>query len=143
MFFRREKAPLITFDDRLDELKKSGFTVANESSGKARVSKLGCAAVLSDNGSGEPIVDKAGIVVGNEIGFMVHAGYQMFFATPGGRRQPALAEHLKALHDFEEDLREALGLVSLYNVALGTRADRHMYDRVADRDFGVKKAAWD
>ena len=51
-----------------------------------------------------------------------------------GRRIPALAEHLTALHHFQEDLREALGLVSLYNQGLGTTFDQHMYDRVKGRD---------
>ena len=47
---------------------------------------------------------------------------------------PALASQLQALHAFDEDLREALGLTSLYNVSLGTTADEHLYDRLEDRD---------
>ena len=143
MFFRREKPRQLTFNDRLDELNKLGFTVEAAGPGKARVSKLGCAAILEDKGLEHPHVNKAGMLVGDEIGFMVHGGYQMFFVTPSGKKLPALAEHLKALHAFEEDLREGLGLVSLYNVSLGTRADQHMYDRVLDRDRGQHKAAWE
>ena len=73
-------------------------------------------------------------MVRDEIGLLVDEGYQKFFRTPKGRRVPALAEHLTALHDFQEDFREALGLVSLYNQGLGTTFDQHMYDRVEGRD---------
>lgn len=137
MFFRRQKAHQFTFNERLDALKQTGFAVQEQGSGKSRVGKQGCAAVIEDEGTGAPKVHQAGILVGNEIGLMMNGGYQMFFVTPSGKKVPALAEHLKALHAFEEDLREALGLVSLYNVSLGTRADQHMYDRVKGRDHGT------
>ncbi len=65
---------------------------------------------------------------------MVNGGYQMFFVTPSGKRRPALASQLQELHGFEEDLRDALGLTSLYNLGLGTTADLHLYDRLAGRD---------
>jgi hypothetical protein len=73
----------------------------------------------------------------------VDGGYQKFFRTPHGVRVPATAEHLKALHDFEGDLMEALGEKSLYNTALGTVSTVYQYDRVKDRDRGVPKRAWD
>ena len=59
------------------------------------------------------------------------------------QRKPALAEELKAIHDFEEDLREALGMKSLYNESLGTVSTFYQYDRVKDRDRGVPKRAWE
>jgi hypothetical protein len=43
--------------------------------------------------------------------------------------RPALAEDLKALHDFEEDLKEGLGQKSPYNEALGTVSTFYLYDR--------------
>jgi len=46
---------------------------------------------------------------------------------------PALASQLHALHGFEEDLRAALGVDSLYNTSLGTINDVHNYDRVEGR----------
>ena len=70
-------------------------------------------------------------------------GYQKFFLTPSGIRKPALAEDLKALHDFEEDLKEALGQTSLYNESLGTVSTLYQYDRVQDRDRGVPKRIWE
>ena len=63
--------------------------------------------------------------------------------TPSGVELPALATHLKELHAFDEDLREGLGLVSLYNVSLGTTTDEHLYDRVVDRDKGVGARPWE
>jgi hypothetical protein len=89
------------------------------------------------------ISDRAGITMGNEIGVLVDGGYQKFFQTPSGKRKPALAEELKALHDFEEDVKEGLGEVNLYNEALGTVSTLYLYDRVADRDRGVPKRAWE
>src|SRR3954447_5433716 len=118
MFFRREKPRQYTFEERLQMLRDGGFTVQSESGGGARVSKSGCAAVLKDAGLDHPEIGKAGIVVGNEIGHMVNGGYQMFFRTPSGKTVPALSTYLKALHNFEEDLKETLGLTSLYNQSL-------------------------
>lgn len=143
MFFRREKPKHYTFDERLQMLRDAGFNVQNEAGGGARASKLGCAAVLQDRNTDHPEIGKAGIVVGNEIAHMVHGGYQMFFRTPSGKTVPALSTYLKALHNFEEDLRESLGLTSLYNQSLGTRADEHLYDRLTDRDSGGHKRPWE
>ena len=47
---------------------------------------------------------------------------------------PATADHLKALHSFSEEVKEALGLPSLYNESLGTVSESYHYDRVEDRD---------
>ena len=47
----------------------------------------------------------------------------------------ARADQLKALHAFEEDLKEGLGLTSLYNTSLGTVSALHLYDRVVGRDL--------
>lgn len=142
MFFRREKLKPLTFEDRLNRLKEFGFTVTREGN-RARVSKLGCAATFDDSGTSVPTVGKAGVIVGNEIGYLVHGGYQAFFETATRRKVPALAEHLKALHDFQEDLKEALGITSLYNTSLGTTFDRHVYDRVEDRDMDRPDRPWE
>ncbi len=56
---------------------------------------------------------------------------------------PALAEELKALHDFEEDLKEALGQESYYNESLGTVSTYYLYDRVEGRDRGGVKRVWE
>jgi hypothetical protein len=138
MFFRRQKQHIDTFEEKLKDLAAHGFAVQPLAGNSARVSKLGCAAIITDSHVG-----KAGIVVGDEIGWLVDGGYQKFFLTPSGKRVAALAGHLKALHDFQEDLREGLGLESLYNQALGTTCDLHLYDRVQDRDCGMPKRPWE
>ena len=137
MFFRREKPKEPSFDERIGNLKKYGFETQSQSGGGVRVSRKGIAAVVTDVPGKRPHIDKAGLAMGNEIGLLVNGGYQMFFATPTGKKRPALADQLHALHDFEEDMKEGLGLTSLYNEGLGTTSDRHMYDRVANRDAGV------
>ncbi len=138
MFFRREKPRVATFEDRLSRLREFGFSVQSGSGGTT-VSKHGCAAVLSDRGAETPAIGKAGVLIGGEIGHLVNGGYQQFFQTASGRKVAALAPQLRALHDFQEDLKEGLGIESLYNTSLGTISDRHMYDRVENRDRGVRK----
>lgn len=142
MFFRRQTPHVPTFEERLTNLRQLGFAVTAEGSGRARVSRNGCAAVIEDAPGGQPLVNKAGVLIGNEIGLVVHGGYQMFLRTPIGRNVPALASQLQALHGFEEDLREGLGLISLYNTSLGTTSDLHLYDRLEDRDRGAAHP-WD
>src|SRR5262249_13779641 len=96
-----------------------------------------------DAGSGQVSIGKAGVLVGNEIAHLVHGGYQMFLRTPSGKELPALAPQLKALHSFDEDLREGLGLTSLYNLSLGTTCDDPLYDRVKDRDAKPHARPWE
>jgi hypothetical protein len=81
--------------------------------------------------------------MGGEIGTLTDGGFQKFFVTPGGKRKPALAEELKAIQNFQEDLREALGLTSLYNESMGTVSNLYLYDRVEGRDQGVHDKPWD
>lgn len=142
MFFRREKTRVLSFDEHIQLLKQAGFS-AQPDSGGTRISKGHCGAILKDSGGAHPEIGKAGIVIGDEIGNLVDGGYQKFFQTPTGRKEPAQASHLTALHVFEEDLKESLGLTSLYNQSLGTTSDLHLYDRLRDRDRGVPKRPWE
>jgi len=61
---------------------------------------------------------------------LLNRGYQMFIETPSGKRLPAIADQLNALHEFEDDVKEALDLVNLYNTSLGTTSRKHNYDRL-------------
>jgi hypothetical protein len=133
MFFRREKPRVFSFDDRLEDLQGRGMAVARKGGSKAAVLRKGCAAILADR-DGQVEIERAGVVIGHEIGELTHGGYQMFFLTPSGEKSPALAEQLKELHEFLEDLREGLGHISLYNTSLGTTNPKHLYDRVKGRD---------
>jgi len=108
-----------------------------------RVSRGDCAVDLKDTDGTLRREGRAGIVMGSEIGSLVDGGFQKFFRTPNGKQTPALAEELKALHDFEEDVKEALGQESLYNESLGTVSTFYLYDRVQNRDAGVPKRVWE
>ena len=123
----------------MNNLKGLRFTIASEDLRGARISRDGIGAVVEDRAGQRPLVNKAGLLIGDEIGLLVNRGYQMFWRAPGGRSLPAQASQLRALHNFEEDLKEGLGLTSLYNESLGTTSDLHLYDRVVDRDRGVYK----
>jgi len=138
MFFRREKPHEPTFAERIGGLKALGFATKNLDSGTAQVSREGIAAVIRDRPGQHPHVNKAGLLIGNDIGLLVNRGYQVFWKA-ATKQVPAHAPQLKALHNFEEDLKEGLGLPSLYNESLGTTSDLHLYDRVEDRDQGIHK----
>ena len=75
-----------------------------------------------------------GYVVGGEISKLVDLGHQKVLRTTKADF-PATAEHLKALHDFSEELKEGIGATSLYNEALGTVSESYIYDRVRGRDL--------
>jgi hypothetical protein len=142
MFFRRERPKIPTFQERIDQLKTLGFAVT-PSNGGVRITRGACALNLSERSGAVHIAERAGILIGQDIGLLVDGGFQKFFRTPSGKTKPALADDLKALHDFEEDLKEALGQKSLYNESLGTVSTYYLYDRVQDRDRGVPKRVWE
>ena len=143
MFFRREIPRNPTFQERLENLRKAGFVVTPQAGGAIRVSRDNCAVDLQEENSTVHRYDRAGIAIGSEIGMLVDGGYQKLFRTGSGKQKPALAGELKALHDFEEELKEAFGEESLYNESLGTVSTFYLYDRVKDRDRGVPKRAWE
>lgn len=143
MFFRRETPSEPTFAERIESLMKLGFTVNFATSERAQVSRDGIGATVEDGPGQRPQVNQAGRIVGDKIGLLVNAGYQMFWRTPAGQRMPAHATQLKALHAFEEDLKEGLGLPSLYNQGLGTTSDLHLYDRLEHRDQGDGHKPWE
>jgi hypothetical protein len=143
MFFRRERQKKVTFQERLETAKSKGFNWSVADGGRVRVIRGPVAAVMEDADGMPKVVERAGLLMGGEIGALVDGGFQKFFQTPSGKRKPALADELKAIHDFQEDLREALGMESLYNESLGTVSTFYNYDRLKDRDRGVPKRAWE
>jgi hypothetical protein len=68
-----------------------------------------------------------------EISRILDRGYQKFLKT-SKMEIPATADHLRAVHHFNEQLKEATGAMILYNESLGTTSDRYVYDRVKGRD---------
>lgn len=142
MFFKREKERVLVFSEQLDQLKSAGYAVQPAAQGRTCVAKGNLAALIEETASGPAIAD-AGLLLGAEVAVLTDLGFQKVFLAPGGKRTPALAEHLQALHDFKEDLGEALGITSLYNEGLGTTNEKHLYDRVQNRDAGVAPRPWD
>jgi hypothetical protein len=130
MFFRRKQPTEPTFADDLGVLRQAGFEILQQPDGRIQVSKHGCGAMVTDGHP--PRIERAGWIVDGRIALLVDQGYQKFWDA-GDRQIPAQASQLGALHAFEEDLRAALGVESLYNLALGTTNDVHHYDRVAGR----------
>ena len=143
MFFRRARVLNPSFQERVDTLQAAGFTVTPQPGGGVRVSRGVCAVDLKEANGALQVEDRAGVAMAGEIAVLVDGGFQKFFRAPSGKKKPALADELKALHAFEADLKEKLGLISLYNEGLGTVSTLYQYDRVKDRDRGVPKRIWE
>jgi len=143
MFFRRARVLNPSFQERVDTLQAAGFTVTPQPAGMVRVSRGVCAVDLKEANGVLQVEDRAGVAMAGEIAVLVDGGFQKFFRAPSGKKKPALADELQALHAFEADLKERLGLKSLYNEGLGTVSTLYQYDRVKDRDRGVPKRIWE
>ena len=136
-----------TFDEAVAWLKDHGFDVleAPGTNGRVFLRKYNVSAAIQRDGDGVKIFAYPGYLVGSEISKLVNKGYQQFLKT-SKTEVPATADHLKALHSFSEELKEALGLPSLYNEALGTVSEAYQYDRIVDRDKPAverKKRPWE
>ncbi len=143
MFFRRAVVKHLSFEDHMGVARAAGFSTEAAGGGKTRIARngIGCTA---EQGEGDfpRFVERAGVIVGKEIGTLTDGGFQKFFITPSGKRQPALSDDLKAIQNFQEDLREALELTALYNESLGTVSNQYLYDRVEGRDRGDHSKPW-
>ena len=137
-----------TFEDAVNYLREHGFDVleAPGTSGRVFVKKYNVsAAIQKAEDGGIKIFAYPGYLVGTEISKLTNKGYQQFLKT-SKTEVPATADHLKALHAFSEELKEALGLPSLYNESLGTVSEAYQYDRIVDRDKPAperKKRPWE
>jgi hypothetical protein len=136
-----------TFDEAVTWLKEHGFDVleAPGTNGRVFLRKYNVSAAIQRDGDAVKIFAYPGYLVGSEISKLVNKGYQQFLKT-SKTEVPATADHLKALHSFAEELKEALGLPSLYNESLGTVSEAYQYDRIVDRDkpeVERKKRPWE
>jgi hypothetical protein len=125
-----------TYEDAVNWLRENGFDLIEAPGAQTRVflKKYGCsAAIQKTNDGGVKIFAYPGYLISGEISKLVNRGYQQFLKT-SKTEVAATADHLKALQQFSEDLKEALGLPSLYNESLGTVSESYQYDRVKDRD---------
>jgi hypothetical protein len=148
MFFRRERTKKLTFEDHLAAARSAGFKTESAAGGKTRIERaageIKVAAIAEPGADDVPRFPvRAGVAMGSEIGTLTDGGFQKFFTTPSGKKKPALAEELKAIQNFQEDLREALGLTSLYNESMGTVSNLYLYDRVVGRDAGTADKPWE
>jgi hypothetical protein len=137
-----------TYDEAVSWLRDHGFDILEAPGTQNRIflKKLNCSAAIEKAPEGGVrVFAKPGYLIGTEISRLIDKGYQKFLKTTK-TEVPATADHLKALHQFSEELREAVGDVSLYNESLGTVSDRYVYDRVKDRDLPQAqrpKRAWE
>jgi hypothetical protein len=124
------------YDDAVAWLRGNGFDLLEPPGVQNRVflKKNNCSAAIEKTEDGSvKIFAYPGYLIGGEIAKLVNRGYQQFFKTTKAE-VPATAEQLKALHQFTEELKEAIGAPSLYNESLGTVSENYIYDRVQNRD---------
>ncbi len=140
MALMAKKTPPHTFNDVLVLLGSQRFDVAPAQDGAKRapnaiqVRKYGCAAEIAPAPDGTvEIVTRPGWLLNGEIARLLDRGYQKFLKT-SKLEIPATADHLRAIHEFTEELNEAIGATSLYNQALGTTSNVYNYDRVQGRE---------
>jgi hypothetical protein len=128
------------FADALATLAGNQFDVSAARDGSNAVAKAfqvrkyGCAAEIAAAPDGSTLVlVRPGWLLGGQIARLVDRGYQKFLKTPN-LEIPAMADQLRAIHEFSEELKQAAGATSLYNESLGTTSDRYLYDRVQGRE---------
>ena len=139
MALMAKKTPQKTFNDVLAILGSQRFDVAPAQEGAKRsskafqVRKYGCAAEIAEAPDGPVLMlARPGWLLNGEISRLLDRGYQKLYKS-SKLEIPATADHLRAIHEFSEELKEAAGATSLYNEALGTTSDVYHYDRVKGR----------
>jgi hypothetical protein len=134
------KTKVRTYDEALSWLREHGFDIleAPGTSNRVFLKKNNCSAAIEKSDEGVKLFAYPGYLIGGEISKLVNRGYQQFLKTTK-TEVPATADHLRALHDFSEELKEALGMPSLYNESLGTVSENYTYDRVDGREAAQRK----
>ena len=125
-----------TYEEAVQWLRDNGFDLidAPGTQGRVFLKKYNCsAAIQKDGDDGVKIFAYPGYLINGEISKLVNRGYQQVLKTTK-TEVAATADHLKALQQFTEELKEALHLPSLYNESLGTVSEAYQYDRIVDRD---------
>jgi hypothetical protein len=121
-----------TWEEAVEWLRGNGFDLleAPGTTNRLFLKKYSCSAAIERTAEGGvKVFAYPGYLVGSEISKLVDRGYQKFLKTTK-TEIAATADHLKALHQFTEELKEAVGIVSLYNESLGTVSSTYEYDRV-------------
>jgi len=126
-----------SYQDAVSWFRDNGFEVTEAPGASNRVflRKYRVSAAIERTPDGTvKIFAYPGYVIGGEISKLVDLGHQKVLRTSKAD-YPATADHLTALHDFSEELKEGIGATSLYNESLGTVSESYMYDRVRGRDL--------
>jgi hypothetical protein len=126
-----------SYEDAVAWYRDHGFDVmeAPGTSNRVFLKKYNCSAAIErTEAGGVKVFAYPGYLINGEISKLVDHGYQKILKTTK-TEVPATADHLKALHQFTEELKEGIGAISLYNEGLGTVSASYMYDRVRDRDL--------
>ena len=125
-----------SYEEAVQWLRDHGFDLidAPGTQGRVFLKKYNVsAAIQKDGDDGVKIFAYPGYLISGEISKLVNRGYQQVLKT-SKTEIAATADHLKALQQFTEELKEALALPSLYNESLGTVSEAYQYDRIVDRD---------
>jgi hypothetical protein len=125
-----------TYEDAVQWLRDHAFDLieAPGTQGRVFLKKYSVSAAIQKDGEdGVRIFAYPGYLISGEISKLINRGYQQVLKT-SKTEIAATADHLKALQQFSEELKEALNLPSLYNEALGTVSEAYQYDRIVDRD---------
>src|ERR1700710_472014 len=114
-----------SFNDVLSSLGSQRFDVAPAQEGAKRtpgafqVRKYGCAAEIADAGDGTVLMlSRPGYLLGGEISRLLDRGYQKFLKTTR-LEIPATADHLRAIHEFSQEVKEANGSRRAYHEEIG------------------------
>lgn len=130
-----KKLKMKTYDEAVNWFRGNGFEVmeAPGTSGRVFLKKYNASAAIERAADGGvKIFAYPGCLIGGEIAKLVDHGNQKLLQTTK-TEIAATAEHLKALHQFAEELKEGTGGISLYNESLGTVSAEYNYDRVRGR----------
>ncbi len=131
-----KKSETPNYEQALAWLREHGFDILEAPGVANRVflKKHNCSAAIERGADGKvKLFARPGYLIGGEIARLVDKGYQKFLQTTKAE-VPATADHLRALHDFGQELRLATGIPNLYNESLGSVSDAYVYDRVEHRD---------
>jgi len=135
-----------TYEDAVSWLRDHGFDILEAPGVQNRIflKKNNNSAAIERTPDGNvKVFAYPGVLIQGEISKLINRGYQQFLKTTK-REVPATADQLKALHQFTEELKEAIGAPSLYNESLGTVSENYQYDRVKDREEGKRpKRPWE
>ena len=132
-----KKLKVKSYEDAVNWFRDHGFDVleAPGTSGRVFLKKYNASAAIERApDGGVKIFAYPGYLIGGEISKLVDLGHQKVLKTTK-TEVPATADHLKALHQYAEELKEGTGGISLYNESLGTVSDEYKYDRVRGRDL--------